>query len=203
VGRRGGVLHHFSSSISYVISVWISETRGVRSYLSIVLDSSVDVLDVVLLVLLNMADIDVTCSDGEDRVPSPVHSPVESRDKPTVVDEDTSETVDVEKDKDVTERDVKSAAASDYLTMLEAHHEARMAAVDTATAAAAAAAAVLAWCPALMPPWCQLVPAWCRPTPIVHHNTPTRRNKTTSNTGLVIRIILHVSMVWQAKNMYI
>jgi len=77
--------------------------------------------------------------------------------------------------------------ASEYLSLLGAQHEARLSAVDTATAAAAAAAAVLAWCPALMPPWCQLVPAWCRPPPL-GVPPPGKKNhhaKTTTNTGSV------------------
>lgn len=124
-----------------------------------------------------MADIDVT-SDGEERVSSPAPSPKPQDKKQQPKDKgDESEVKEVKED--------RPKAAADYLTMLGAHHEARLAAVDTATAAAAAAAAVLAWCPALMPPWCQLVPAWCRPTPIMHHNIPTRRNKNTSSTGLV------------------
>jgi hypothetical protein len=110
-----------------------------------------------------MADVEVT-SDGEERVATP------------------------EKTKDTNEKSYlrPPKAAADYLSMLGAHHEARLAAVDTATAAAAAAAAVLAWCPALMPPWCQLVPAWCRPSPIMHHSLTHRKNKNTSSTGSVL-----------------
>lgn len=156
----------------------------------------------VLFSLILCAMGDVSDPDGPTPPPSPAAAAAmdDSSSSSIEVDDVKSDASDVDsKPLDLkrhhhhqpppsTKEPVSAPKASEYLSLLGAQHEARLSAVDTATAAAAAAAAVLAWCPALMPPWCQLVPAWCRPPPLGVPPPPKNKNhhaKNTSNTGSV------------------